>query len=112
MRRLRLPLWLKTGWTIWRSSGCRCTGVNSDSKIYFLLRSGKLLNGIGLGMESPLIFSCAASGSLLFQAIYTVDLAAAVLTGHHIDGGTEYMFDPGLPLFILGNDWLTRRWQR
>jgi hypothetical protein len=23
-----------------------------------------------------------------------------VLTGHHIVGGTEYMFDPGLPLFI------------
>ena len=51
-------------------------------------------------MESPLIFSWAASGLLLFQTIYTVDLAGAVLTGHHIVGGTEYMFDPGLPLFI------------
>jgi hypothetical protein len=29
-----------------------------------------------------------------------VDLASALLTGHHLVGGTEYMFDPGLPLTI------------
>ena len=32
--------------------------------------------------------------------IYTVDLAGALLTGRHLVGGTEYMFDPGLPLTI------------
>jgi len=29
-----------------------------------------------------------------------VDLAGALLSGHHTIGGTEYMFDPGLPLLI------------
>jgi hypothetical protein len=37
---------------------------------------------------------------LLFQTLYTVDLAGALLTGRHVIGGTEYMFDPGLPLVI------------
>ena len=59
-----------------------------------------MLIGIGLWLESPLIFSWAASGLLLFQTLYTVDLAGALLTGHHLVGGTEYMFDPGLPLTI------------
>jgi hypothetical protein len=35
---------------------------------------------------------------LLFQTLYTIDLAGALLTGHHPFGGTEYMFDRGIPL--------------
>ena len=51
-------------------------------------------------LESPLIFSWAATGLLLFQTIYAIDLAGALLTRHHLIGGTEYMFDPNLPLAI------------
>ncbi len=36
----------------------------------------------------------------MFQTLYTVDLAGALLIGHHVIGGTEYMFDPDLPLTI------------
>ena len=97
---LRLPLWLKIGWTIWLIVWVplywRQFGLQN---FLFFCDMGNVLIGIGLWMESPLIFSWAASGLLLFQTIYTVDLAGAVLTGHHIVGGTEYMFDPGLPLF-------------
>jgi hypothetical protein len=66
----------------------------------FFCDLGNVLIGIGLWLESPLIFSWAASGLLLFQTIYTVDFAGALLTAHHIVGGTEYMFDPALPLTI------------
>jgi hypothetical protein len=66
----------------------------------FFCDLGNVLIGIGLWLESPLIFSWAASGLLLFQTLYTVDLAGALLTGRHVIGGTEYMFDPGLPLAI------------
>ena len=59
-----------------------------------------MLIGIGLWLESALIFSWAACGLLLFQTLYTVDLAGALLTGRHIIGGTEYMFDPSLPLMV------------
>jgi len=51
-------------------------------------------------LESPLIFSWQATGLLLFQTLYTIDLAGAFSTGSHLVGGTEYMFDPNLPLFI------------
>jgi len=59
-----------------------------------------VLIGIGLWLESSLIFSWVASGLLLFQTIYTVDFAGALLSGRHVIGGTEYMFDPGLPVTI------------
>jgi hypothetical protein len=58
------------------------------------------LIGIGLWLESALIFSWVACGLLLFQSLYTIDFAGALLTGRHLVGGTEYMFDPGLPLGI------------
>jgi len=74
-----------------------------DGKLVSSLVRGKgrdFLIGIVWWLESPLIFSWAASGLLLFQTIYTVDLAGALLTGRHLVGGTEYMFDPSLPLTI------------
>jgi hypothetical protein len=55
---------------------------------------------VGLWLESRLIFSWQASGLLLFQTLYTLDLAGALLSGRHWIGGTEYMFDPNVPLFL------------
>jgi hypothetical protein len=66
----------------------------------FSLLLRHILIGIGLWLESPLIFSWTACGLLLFQTLFTIDLAGALLTHRHIIGGTEYMFDPGLPLFV------------
>ena len=97
----RLPLWLKIGWTIWLLVWAplywRQFGLQN---FLFFCDLGNVLIGIGLWLESPLIFSWTASGLLLFQTIYTVDLAGALLTGRHLIGGTEYMFDPHLPLVI------------
>jgi len=52
-----------------------------------------------LWLESALVFSWQATGLLVFQTLYTIDLIGAVLTGTHVIGGTEYMFDPAVPLF-------------
>jgi hypothetical protein len=99
--RARLPLWLKIGWTIWLLVWAplyyRQFGLQN---FLFFCDLGNVLIGIGLWLESPLISSWAASGLFLFQTIYTVDLAGALLTGRHFIGGTEYMFDPHLPLII------------
>ena len=98
---MRLPLWLKIAWTLWLLVWAplywRQFGLQNF--LYFC-DLGNILIGIGLWLESPLIFSWTASGLLFFQTLYTVDLAGALLTGRHIIGGTEYMFDPGLPLPI------------
>ena len=98
---MRVPLWLKIGWTLWLIVWAplywRQYGVQN---FLFFCDIGNVLIGVGLWLESPLIFSWVASGLLVFQAIYTFDFAGALLTGHHAVGGTEYMFDPGLPLTI------------
>lgn len=96
---MRLPLWLKIFWTVWLIAWIpiywRQYGLQN---FLFFCDLGNILIGIGLWLESPLIFSWQACGLLLFQTVYTIDLAGALLTGRHIIGGTEYMFDPGVPL--------------
>jgi len=99
--RSRLPFWLKIGWTIWLLVWAPLYWRQfGPQNFLFFCDLGNVLIGIGLWLESPLIFSWAASGLLLFQTLYTVDFAGALLTGRHLIGGTEYMFDPHLPLII------------
>jgi hypothetical protein len=98
---MRVPLWLKIGWTVWLMVWVplywRQYGVQNF--LYFC-DIGNVLIGIGLWLESALIFSWVACGVLLFQALYVVDLLSTLLTRHHLIGGTEYMFDPQLSLAI------------
>jgi hypothetical protein len=61
---------------------------------------GNFLIAVGLWLESPLIFSWQATGLLLFQTLFAADLLGAFLTGKHWIGGTEFMFDAHLPLFL------------
>src|ERR1035437_7575581 len=98
---MRVPLWLKIGWAVW---GGPWVPVYWEGKgpqnVFFFFDRGNLFLMLALWLESPLIFSWQATGLLLFQTLYTVDLAGALSTGSHIFGGTEYMFDPNVPLFI------------
>jgi hypothetical protein len=98
---MRIPLWLKIGWTVWVLWWIpiywRQYGVQNF--LYFC-DVGNLLIAVGLWSESALLFSSQAVGLLLFQTLYCVDLAGALLSGKHLIGGTEYMFDPGLPLLV------------
>jgi len=98
---MRLPLWLKIAWTLWVAAWIppywKQYGVQNF--LYFC-DLGNMFVAIALWSESPLIFSWQASGLLLFQTLYTIDLAGAVISGRHLIGGTEYMFDPHLPLAV------------
>ena len=97
----KLPRWLKVGWTLWLVLWAplywRQYGAQN---VLFFCDIGNVLIGIGLWLESAPMFSWIACGLLLFQSLYTIDLAGALLSGHHIIGGTEYMFDPHLSLLI------------
>jgi hypothetical protein len=98
---MRLPLWLKIAWTVWLLVWAPIYWRQyGPQNFLFFCDIGNVLIGIGLWLESSLIFSWAACGLLLFQSIFTFDLACAIVTGRHFPGGTEYMFDPGLPLYI------------
>ena len=98
---MRLPLWLKIGWTLWLLVWAplywRQYGLQN---FLFFCDIGNILIGIALWLERALIFSWVACGLRLFQSLYTIDFAGALLTGRHFIGGTEYMFESGLPILI------------
>ena len=96
-----IPLWLKITWTVfvlvwapiyWRQYG--------PQNFLFYCDLGNLLIMAGLWLESRLIISWQAVGLLVFQTLYALDLIVAFVLAHHPFGGTEYMFDPAIPLFI------------
>ena len=98
---MRIPLWLKALWTVcvivwvplyWRQYG--------SQNFLFFCDLGNLLIAAALWLESALIFSWQATGLLVFQILFTVDLAVAFVSGRHLIGGTEFMFDPQVPLPI------------
>ncbi len=100
-RVMRIPLWLKVVWTAcviawaplyWRQYG--------PQNLLFFCDLGNFLITAALWLESPPIFSWQACGLLLFQTLFTLDLAGALASGRHWIGGTEYMFDPHIPLPI------------
>jgi len=98
---VRIPLWLKIGWTIWVLVWVPVYWHQyGPANFLFFCDLGNFLIALALWLESRLIFSWQAVSLLLLQTLYTIDLAGAVLTGKHLIGGTEYMFDPHLPLFV------------
>jgi hypothetical protein len=98
---MRIPLWLKIVWTLWLIAWIplywKQYGVQNF--LYFC-DLGNLFIGVGLWTECALIFSWQATGLLLFQTLYTIDLIGALLWRGHLIGGTEYMFDPAIPLLL------------
>lgn len=66
----------------------------------FFCDLGNLLIAVALWTESALLFSWQATGLLVLQTLYTFDLVSALCFHQHLIGGTEYMFDAGIPLFV------------
>jgi hypothetical protein len=98
---MRIPIWLKLLWTValivwvpvyWRQYGAQ--------NFLFFCDLGNFLVTAGLWLESALIFSWQGAGLLLFQSLFVIDLAGALVSGHHLIGGTEFMFDPQVSLTI------------
>ncbi|MFZ0761089.1 MAG: hypothetical protein WAM69_14165 [Candidatus Sulfotelmatobacter sp.] len=98
---MRIPLWIKLLWTawvvVWAPVYWRQYGLQN---FLFFCDLGNLFLTAALWLESRLLFSWQACGLLFFQILYTVDLAGALLSGRHLIGGTEYMFDPHIALWI------------
>jgi hypothetical protein len=96
-----IPLALKLAWTafvlVWAPIYWHYYGPQN---FLFYCDLGNLLILLGLWLESRRIFSWQAVGLLVFQTLYSVDLLGALLSGKHIFGGTEYVFDPAIPLAV------------
>ena len=92
---------MKIGWTIWLLvwAPIYWRQYGAQNFLYFC-DVGNFLIAVGLWFESRLVLSWQAVGLLVFQTLYAIDLIAALLFRHHIIGGTEYMFDPKIGLFV------------
>jgi hypothetical protein len=99
--RSRIPLWLKIGWTAWLIvwTPVYWRQYGAQNFLYFC-DLGNFMIAVALWAESRLILSWQAVGLLVFQTAYTLDLIGSFLFGKHAIGGTEYMFDPAIPLWI------------
>ena len=73
--------------------------VNGPQSFLFLCDISVFLVVWGLWRGSALLLSSQAVGCLLVCMLWDVDLVARLLTGGHLIGGTEYMWDAHKPLF-------------
>jgi hypothetical protein len=59
-----------------------------------------LLTCIGLWSGNALLISSQAVSSLLIDITWALDAAWRFFLGHHLIGGTEYLFDARFPLWV------------
>lgn len=62
-----------------------------------------LLTAVALWRGDPLLLSAEATGSLVINTLWGLDAGTRLFTGHHLLGGTEYMWDAqyALPVRLL-----------
>ena len=61
---------------------------------------GVILACLGLWMGNSLLISSQAVGSLSAGILWCLDVGWRLATGHHLVGGTEYMWDASYPLGV------------
>jgi len=98
----RIPRWLKIGWTVWVAVWIPLYWKQwGPSTFLWFCDLANLLILAALWTESAVIFSWQAVSVLVFQIVFTVDVAGRALLGRHLVGGTEWVFDDGkIPLYI------------
>ena len=97
----RLPVWLKITWTAWLLVWAPYYWKSYDAQTFlYFCDIGNILIGVALWAESRIIISWQAVALLAFQTLYTVDLVGALVSGRHLIGGTEFMFDPRTPVGV------------
>jgi hypothetical protein len=59
-----------------------------------------VLGCLGLCLANPLLIATQALAALMAGLLWGTDVAARLLTGKHLFGGTEYMWDARVPLAV------------
>ncbi len=80
--------WLPTYWRVWGAAN-----------FLHLCDVSVLLVCIGLWRGSALLLSMSAVSSIIGNLAWCLDAGWRLFLGHHLVGGTEYMWDPAFPLF-------------
>lgn len=97
----KIPDWIRRGalvWLIfWMAVYWRFWG---PANFLHLCDVAVILSCIGLWSDNALLISSQAVGSLLVDAIWTVDAGWRFFLGRPLTGGTEYLFDSRYPLWV------------
>ena len=83
-----LAVWFVAYWHAW-----------GPSNFLHLCDIAVILTCIGLSTSNALLLSSQAVSSVLIDLVWTLDAAARLIFGHHLIGGTEYLFDATMPLW-------------
>ncbi len=86
---LWLLVWLLVYWRAWGAGN-----------FLHLCDVAVILTCIGLWTGNPLLLSSQAVSSVVIDALWTMDVAAWLFFRRHFIGGTEYLFDGTMPLWI------------
>ena len=85
---LWLAVWFLAYWHAW-----------GPANFLHLCDIAVILTCIGLWTNNALLLSSQAVSSVLIDFVWTLDVAARLIFGRHLIGGTEYLFDGSTPLW-------------
>ena len=96
-----IPLWMKIVATLWVATWFPIYFVYYGwANFLHLSDIAILLTTIGLWTSSILLISSQAVSVLIGETLWIVDVLWTVALGHHLIGGTEYMWDQQYPLWL------------
>jgi hypothetical protein len=99
-RRRRIPLWVKVAYSVYVAVLVPCYWrVYGPLNFLFFCDVALLLTLVALWTESRLLASMQAVAILLPQTVWVIDFVVRLFGGRLL-GMTDYMFNPGLPLFV------------
>lgn len=97
------PLWLKLAYTAMAAAVLIVYWFRYGPANYLWLSDVALILLVpALWLESALLASVVAVGTLALELFWVVDLLARLLFGHRSQGLTGYMFDARLPYWLRG----------
>jgi hypothetical protein len=89
--------WLALGWlAVYLPAYTLAYGL---ANFLFLCNLTVFLAAVGLWTGSRLLLSSQAVAMVMVGLLWTADLVSRLVTGAHLIGGTEYMWEPQWPLF-------------
>jgi hypothetical protein len=90
--------WLALAWLIvWGPAYAHGYGLANFLQLCDL---AVIFTCLGLWLGSPLLLSTQAVSSLVVDVTWDLDVAWRAMSGRHLIGGTEYMWDPKFPLAL------------
>jgi hypothetical protein len=96
-----IPLWIKIAYTLFVALTVAVYSVKYRPGNFLWFSDIALLMTVpALWLESSLLAGMSAVGVVLPEVLWNVSYFGQLLTGRRVTGLTDYMFDPGKPLYL------------